>query len=132
MPMVGAIAPAGHGDACLERTTATPFTPPDIDGTTWRPCLGTPAQAGGFSVTFQPGGIASFGQDLMGDRKPYACENARWSQEKERVTFDCGLYSYDLRFVDGGVRLLGESENALRPREGSTACFERIDPGGSP
>jgi hypothetical protein len=131
MPMAGAVLPAAHGDACLQRTIERPFTSPVVEGTTWRTCSAASGQPGEL-VTFQAGGGASFEQVSFGHRKPLACVDARWSQASDRVTFQCGLSSYDLGFVDGGLRMLGKTEQTLRPGVFSTACFERVDPGASP
>lgn len=115
---VASAAPAG---------SAHPIPPPDpepaasgIAGSTWRFC-GTAND----TVTFEANGSVVFRRDGVANGKGFTCGNARWTQENDRLTFDCNQFTEYVVTV-ARKEMRGEWHRVRDPKDRGATCLQRV------
>ena len=77
----------------------------------------------GESVTFEPGGAATFRKDKKVNAEGLACGGARWSQDGAHLAFDCaGVTQYRVSVAPSAMQ--GEWHRTAHPSEKFPTCLQ--------
>jgi hypothetical protein len=94
---------------------------PSVAGTTWAVCsaLENPA-----TFTFLVGGGISLGGAWSAWPAFRPCKSARWSQNGDRVAFDCETFTVSARIQRNAM--VGWWQPTAAPRQSTSLCLQRI------
>ena len=91
-----------------------------VAGSTWSFC-----DKENETVTFEPGGAATFRKDGETNAKGLACGDAKWVQAGSEVTFDCRQVT-EYKVTLAGTEMRGEWHRVKGGSDNGPTCLKRL------